>query len=425
MGNNMQGIRFIHCADLHIDSPFKGLSEIHQDLRDLLYQSTFESFNNIIELAIKETVDCVLISGDIYDGADKSLQAQIRFRNGLKQLSDTGIPSFVVYGNHDPLDSWSATLEWPPNVFIFGGNEVECFPLKQNSRIVAYIYGISFSTRDISDNLALKFEPKKDNVPAIGLLHTNVGENTGHEPYAPATVEELLASGIDYWALGHVHQHKILGDSNPTIVYPGNSQARNPRETGAKGCCLVELYPNGDSEIKFVSTDVVRYKSDELNISDCSNIDDVMNSIKTKCQEISNQMDGRHTIIRMSLTGKSDLHSEFQKGDNINDLLTQIREFYEGRKPSIWLEKLTLNTQASYDLDTLSKGHDFIADIIALYKELESGENDNWREIQKAMEPLFSNWGGQKYLEKLSRGELLEIAKESMNWTIDKLVKSE
>jgi len=111
----MKSIKFIHCGDLHIDSPFKGISEIDPVLHDLLYRSTYESFNNIINLAIKEKVDCVLIAGDIYDSADKSLQAQLKFLEGLQRLSDDGIPSFVVHGNHDPLESWSATLEWPPD----------------------------------------------------------------------------------------------------------------------------------------------------------------------------------------------------------------------------------------------------------------------------------------------------------------------
>ena len=423
-GDAMREIRFIHCADLHIDSPFKGLSEIHPDLRNMLYQSTFESFNNIVELAIEKAVDCVLISGDIYDCTDKSLQAQIRFRNGLQRLSDAGIHSFVVYGNHDPLDSWSATLKWPDNVTIFGGDKVERCALTKGGEPIAQIYGISFQKKDIRDNLALQFERQDDDVPAIALLHTNVGENTGHEPYAPATVKELSSSAMDYWALGHVHKHEILKSANPAIVYPGNSQARNPRETGAKGCCLVTLYPNRACDVEFVATDVVRYRSDSLDISDCSDADDVMNSIKRRCQEISDEMEDRHAIIRLSLTGRSDLHPELQRGDNVRDVLAEVRNFYEGKEPWIWLEKLTLNTQGSYALEALRRGNEFIADIIALFDELENEESNHWKEIQEVLKAPFATWQGQRYLEKLSKEELSELATESRNWLLDRLITS-
>lgn len=422
----MKTVRLLHCADLHIDSPFRGLSEVHQDLWDILYQATYQSFNNIVELAIKEAVDCVLVSGDIYDGADKSLQAQIKFRNGLQCLSEAGIPSFVIYGNHDPLDSWSASLEWPDNVRIFSGAEVEHFPLEKDGEVLAHIYGISFSKRDVYDNLALKFEKvEEDGVFSIGLLHTNIGENTGHEPYAPCSIEDLSSKGMDYWALGHIHNHKILKDSNPTIVYSGNSQARNPRETGEKGCCLVTLYPNGEAEIQFRVTDVVRYNSTSLDISDCANLDEVISAVRDRCEEISGEMNGRHAIIRLSLTGRSVLHQELQKGNNINDLLEQVREYFENGDPWIWIETLNLKTVGTYEIDRLRKGIDFVADIISLYDELENDENEYIGNIKTALEPLFTTWQGQKYLDEISDEELKEISVEARNWILDKLVRDE
>jgi len=421
----MREVRFIHCADLHIASPFKGLSEeMPQEFKDILRQSTFRSFGNIVELAIKKAVDCILVSGDIYDAADKNLQAQIRFRDGLRELSDAGIHGYVIHGNHDPLDSWSATLKWADKVKIFGGDKVERCVLEKSGQPIAQIYGISFPKRDINDNLALQFERQDDDIPAIAVLHTNVGMNTGHEPYSPATIEELVSKGMDYWALGHVHKYEILKTANPAIVYPGNSQARNPRETGAKGCCLVTLYPNGDSDVEFISTDVLRYRSDNLDISDCSDVDDVMNLIKERCQEISDDMEGRHAIIRISLTGRTDLHPELQRGDNVREVLTEVREFYEGREPWIWLEKLTLNTQGSYDLEVLRRGNEFIADIIALFDELENEESDHWTEIQEVLKAPFATWQGQRYLEGLGKEELLALATESRNWLLDRLITS-
>ena len=421
----MKPVRFIHCADLHIDSPFKGISEIHPDLGESLYQSPYQSFNNIVDLAIREKVDCVLISGDIYDSADKSLRAQLKFRDGLNRLSNKGISTFIVCGNHDPLNGWSATLEWPEDVFMLSGDGVECVPLQKNGEVIAQIYGISFAKRDIYENLALKFPRVDENVPCIGLLHTNIGTNTGHIPYSPCTIEDLSTRGMDYWALGHIHVHTILKTSNPAIVYSGCSQSRHPGEIGEKGCCLVTLESGTAPDIQFIPTDIIRHKSDVIDIANCITIDDVISSIEKKCEEIVTNMGERHAIIRLSLIGRTDLHTELHKGNIVGDILERVREDFEGRTPWIWLEKLILTTAGTYDLETLRRGNDFIADIISIYDELEDAESESWQEIQGTLAILFSNWQGKNYIEELSKEELLELAREARGLTLDKLIVTE
>ncbi len=421
----MRPIRFIHCADLHIDSPFKGLSVVHPDLKQIICQSTYLSFSHIVERAIKEEVDCVLISGDIYNSADKSLQAQIKFRNGLQRLSDAGIQIFIVYGNHDPMDSWSASLIWPDKVTIFDGDRVGHYPLIKEGEIIANIYGISFPTRDIYANLVLRFKHQKDGLPAIGLLHSNVGKNTGHKPYAPASIEDLSSAGMDYWALGHVHKHIILKEGNPAIVYPGNSQAINAAEEGAKGCCLVTLYPGGECDTEFVPTDVFRYKSASLDISGIPGLDALINSIKERCEKILDEMDGRHAIIRLSLTGRTGLHKELQRGNNIDELLEEVRRSFEGGEPWIWLERLILKTAGNYDMEILRQGGNFISDLVCLYDELAEAGSKHWEDILKARESLFSNWQGARYLEELSREELLKLIEDARNCTLDSIIRDD
>ncbi|MCD6568156.1 MAG: DNA repair exonuclease [Dehalococcoidia bacterium] len=421
----MKSIRFVHCADLHIDSPFQGISAIDPGLGKMLRHSTYQAFNNIVDLAIREKVDCVLISGDIYDSADKSLRAQLKFRDGLNRLSNEGISTFIVCGNHDPLNGWSATLEWPKNVFPFPGDRVQCWPLQRNGEIIAQIYGISFTKGDISENLALKFPRVDESVPCIGLLHTNIGANTGHMPYSPCTVEDLSTRGMDYWALGHIHAHTILKTSNPAIVYPGCSQSRHPGESGEKGCCLVALESGTDPDIQFIPTDIIRHKSDVMDITNYITIDDVISSIEKKCEEIVTDMGERHAIIRLSLIGRTDLHTELHRGNIVGDILERVREDFEGRTPWIWLEKLTLSTTGTYDLETLRSGNDFIADIISIYDELEDAESESWQEIQGTLAILFSNWQGKNYIEELSKEKLLELARQARGLTLDKLMGTE
>jgi len=421
----MTGIRFIHCSDLHIDSPLKRISAIDSATGALLQEATYQSFNNIINLAITERVDCVLISGDIYDSANKSLRAQLRFRDGLVRLSNEGIPAHVVHGNHDPLNSWSSKLNWPSNVFIFPGDRVECFPLIKNKEVVAQICGISFAKRDIYDNLALRFPSNREHVPRIGLLHTNAGANTGHEPYAPCTIADLSATGVDYWALGHVHLHSILKSSSPAIVYPGCTQSTHPGETGEKGCCLVELEPSGEANIRFVPTDSVRFKSDSLDISTCSSIDDVISGIIRRGEEILAAMSNRHVVLRLSLVGRSELHSELIRGNTVDELEERVRGHFEGRVPYLWLERLALNTAGTYDLQVLRKGDDFIADIISISDRLEDPQGEYWQAIQDRLSILFSSWQGQKYLNKISQSDLMALAEGARNSILDRLIGAE
>jgi len=419
----MRPVRFIHCADLHLGTPFKGIAELNPDLGDMLYQSTYMAFDNIVALAVKEKVDCVLIAGDVYDSEDKSLQAQLRFRNGLSQLSDAGIRTLVAYGNHDPLDGWSATLKWPVGAFAFPCDKVECISLQERDETLAVVYGISFAKRDIKENLSLRFPHTEEGVPRIGLLHANVGTNTGHKPYAPCSIGDLASTNMDYWALGHVHQGRVLRPSNPAIAYSGCSQSRSPQEPGPKGCYLVTLEFGVDPVIEFVPTDIVRYVSDSIDISTCLYLDEVIESIADKCAEISDESDGRSLIIRLSLRGRTVLHSQLQRANSISDMLGNIREQLVTKGPCIWLDRLSLDTAGTYDLDSLRQGNDFIADIVSVFDELENPESQYWQELRGVFETLFDKWQGHGYLEELPHETLASLAGGAKDRMLDMLLK--
>jgi DNA repair protein SbcD/Mre11 len=418
----MSTIKFIHCADLHIDSPFKGISEVNEELRDILYNSTFQSFKNIVDLAIENQVHAMLIAGDIYDGADKSLKAQLRFREELTRLSDKGIPSFIVAGNHDPLDSWSASIEWPEGVHFFGGEKVEKYPLTIEGDAVAEIYGISFPKQNVTDNLALQFDRENDKIPAIAILHTNIGENTGHKSYAPATIEDLKSRKMDYWALGHVHTQKMLNENQPVILYPGNTQARNPREPGSKGCTMVTMEKDGSCQLTHHATDVVRYKSVIVDVSSTGTIDEVIETIKTECNTVSSEMDGRHVIVRIALQGRTSVNEELRKGNNLLDILESTREYFSGSTPVIWLEKIGLDTAGAYDIETLRQGKDFIADIISLYDDSASLDAERINDIREFIKPVTETWAGSKHLEIFTEEEIAKLIEKARDWTLDQMV---
>lgn len=418
-------VRFLHCADLHIDTPFRGLAETPPGLRDLLGQATYRSFCNIVELAIQEQVDCVLVAGDAYDSADRSLHAQLRFAHGLQRLSDAGIPSFVVHGNRDPLDSRSAALEYPANTCVFEADAVQCFPVVKNGEPIAEVYGISFPTRKVNDNLASGFRRAHPDLPAIGLLHASVDGAPGHETCAACSSQDLQTAQLDYWALGHVHAHAVLRPADPAIVYPGSPQATALGETGQKGCCLVTLEPGADPDVRFVPTDLVRFESGTVDVSDCLAPDEAVARVRAKCQEISSGLDGRHAVLALSLTGETDLRAGLHPGADVDGLLGRVREHLDGDEPWIWLERLDLNTQAAYDPQTLGEAKHLVADIASVYHELQDHETPCWQDIGANLGPLFSDWPGQRYLEALSQEDLLELASAARDRTLAGIVGSQ
>ena len=244
-------LRFVHAADLHLDSPFTGIrATAPENVAQALYSATFDSYKNIVDLCISERADALLVAGDIYDGADRSLRAQRAFIDGLRSLDSAGIRSFVCHGNHDPLDGWEARLDYPTGCHRFSA-DFQAIPVFTDEPGRALVYGISYPTRDVYENLVSRLGRVDERAFTIGLLHANVGGNADHALYAPCSLDDLARSGIDYWALGHVHTRQILRDRAPTVVYPGNSQGRHPNEAGARGVYLVEVDADGNISLDF------------------------------------------------------------------------------------------------------------------------------------------------------------------------------
>ena len=417
----MTTFRFIHCSDLHIDSPFKGLASQMPSLAERLRESTFQAFNNIVKLALEEKVDAVLIAGDIFDGEDRSLQAQLKFHRGLLELSQAGIPAFIVHGNHDPSNSWSHTLDWPEHTTIFPGNKVERHPVIKNGKTQAWIYGISYPQKEVNENLASRFKKDQEQGFAIGLLHANVGQQSGHDNYAPCSVQDLISKDFDYWALGHVHEFKVLRENNPCIVYSGNTQARHLKETGPKGCCLVTLNSNAPANIRFVPTDVVSYRSAKVDVGGVSSINEVLKTVQSQVEELAKEsLTHEGLVVRLVLTGRTPIHNELQNPGASKTLAEEINAFFEGHSPWIIVD-LSIQTYGTYDLESLKEGKDFIADLLNLYEE----DKELNHKVRDAMKPVFESWAGRKYFDDFSDEDIQAITLKARNLALDQLVNRE
>ena len=415
----MSSFRFIHCSDLHIDSPFKGFSAIHPEWALRLREAPLQSFLNIVDLAVREQVDAVIIAGDVFDGEDKSLQAQFKFRRGLQTLSDHGIPAFIAHGNHDPLNTWSTTLQWPEGVTVFPGSGVQSVPIVKEGQTLAHIYGTSFPERDVFDNLTLQFERQQDSGFAVAVLHANVGGHPDHDPYAPCAVDDLVARGMDYWALGHIHTAR--GDAGRPSGDRVLRQFAGPALQGirSRGCCLVTLNEGALPDVRFVATDTVRFIESAVDVSSCASLDAVVEEIVRQCQTLLDQAEGRSLVVRQTLIGRTEVHTLLRKGGTLESLREEVLQGFSDRESGLWLE-FRLQTRGAYDIDALKQGKDFIADLIALYDDRTApGTLPESRESLKA---LFRSWEGGYLLSELTDDELREILFQARNLTLDMLV---
>jgi exonuclease SbcD len=406
----MPNFSFVHTADLHLDSPFAALNVDNPDLARILHSATFEAFDRVIKLCLEEQVDFLLVAGDVYDGADRSLRAQVKFRDGLKRLDEAGIRSFVVHGNHDPLDGWSSTLEWPSRVHVFG-DHVEAVEVKRDGSLLACIQGISYPKRDERRNLSPLFH-RTGSAFQIALLHANVGSDTGHEPYAPCTLEDLLKSEMDYWGLGHVHSKRVLSGHLPFVVYPGNTQGRNIKETGEKGCYLVRVRDDKEVEMDFHATDVVRWTRYELSIHDLQTEQDLINALDHACVGISEKASERPSIARITLSGRSPLFKFLKAPNTVSDLLEILHERAPSYSPPVWVEQILLSVGPDIDPMARMKERDFLGDLIRYSREL-MGEKDLGALLREDLAPLFESARIHRYLDSPGDRQLRGLLEEA------------
>ena len=357
-------IRFVHAADLHLDSPFTGLkASAPENVADRLYKATFDAYENIIDLCIAEEVDALLVAGDVYDGADRSLRAQLRFIEGLKRLDTEGIRSFVCHGNHDPLDGWQARLDYPPSCHRFGP-DWEAAPVFEDAPERVVVHGISYPKREVTENLARRLGKVDPGPFSIGLVHANVNNDTGHAAYAPCSLVDLARSGVDYWALGHVHARQELSKREPTVVYPGNPQGRHPNETGNRGVYLVEVDDGGNVRLEFRAMDAVRWESLRIDIGKSATEQELLDALHEGVQGLLDGADGRSLVVRIVLTGRGELNRSLRRPNTIEHLVESINGEWVERSPFVWCGRIEDASASPFDREARLKGSDFLAEVL-------------------------------------------------------------
>ena len=335
-------MKFIHTADLHLDSPLRGLSSYADAPAERLRTATRDAFQNLVTQAIEEQVDFMVIAGDVYDGDWKDFNTGLFFIRQMGRLRHAGIPVYLLYGNHDADSEMTRGLELPDNVHVFSSRKAETFRI--DSRKVA-LHGRSFKVAATTENLLPGYPEPVAGWLNIGVLHTALEGNAEHARYAPCSVAELQAKGYQYWALGHVHEHWVQrGDV--TMAYPGNLQGRHIRELGARGALLVTAEEGEVTEVERLEVDVLRWHALELDVSAAPDLRSAVRMVGQAMEQVLESTPADLPLaMRVVFKGRSSVHAELiaDEGQLRQEVIAQAVALDADR---IWVEKVRVATEA-------------------------------------------------------------------------------
>ena len=329
---------FLHAADIHLDSPLRGLEGYADAPVEQLRQATRRAFDNLIDLAIEERVAFVLLAGDLYDGEWKDYNTGLFFIDRISRLRKENIRVFLASGNHDAASQITKSLRLPDNVYLFPTIKPETIPIET---LGVAVHGQGYHTRGLTENLARNFPQALPHYLNIGLLHTSLTGRQGHEPYAPCSLDDLRAKGYDYWALGHVHKREEV-EQSPWIVFPGNIQGRHIHEAGAKGATLVRVEEGRISAVEHRELDVLRWSLCRVDLSACATVDLAIDAVRQGMKSQQAGAAGRPLALRLQLVGESPIHAELHRQSA--SLTEEFRSIAVGLG-EMWLEKVLLATQ--------------------------------------------------------------------------------
>lgn len=364
---------FLHAADLHLGSQLKNLGDrVSPEIADAARNEVRRVFDDLVDTAISRAVEFVVLAGDVYDRAESDPGAMQRVNRGLRRLDDHGIRVFMVHGNHDPLaGAHLVARDRPGNIHVFPSGEVTTVPVELRNGVTATVAGVSFAKTAETENLARRFASVGGR-PLIGVLHANVAGNGAHDNYAPCSVEDLVESPVNYWALGHIHDRRIEQTARGWWAYPGNLQGRSAKATecGPKGALIVGIDDAGSVlRPEFVALDRVRFHRLLVDTSSCGTAEQVWDEVD---ERIRADVEGAGSIIhlfRVELVGATGAHTELARP--LGELFQDLSDHVEGSLRNGAITKLVNSTARPVDPAHLRSRETVLAASLAVLDGLE------------------------------------------------------
>jgi DNA repair protein SbcD/Mre11 len=328
--------RFVHTADIHLDSPLRSLSLRNPELAGLIGDATRQALVSIIDLCLDEQVDALVVAGDLYDGDQTSMKTARFLAAQMERLHQAGIAVFKIRGNHDALSKITQELILPPSVKVFGGR-AEAIELRRNGLTIA-MHGLSFSKPHAPESLLPKYKPPVADAVNIGIMHTSLAGAPGHDAYAPCNVADLHASGFAYWALGHIHQrtdHK----GGATVIMPGMPQGRDINEAGEKTVSLVTVGDDRGVHVEERLTSIAEFRRIGVDLTGIAEWRDAVDAIEKALRSDRQSTRSPHLVARLRVTGATPLAWQLRRDA---DLLQEEANHRAEQLGHTWIEKLEL-----------------------------------------------------------------------------------
>ncbi len=373
--------KFIHTADIHLDSPLLSLALRDPDAAELVANATRQSFEAIIDLCLTEKVDALLIAGDLYDGGHHSMKTAGFLTNQLHRLDRAGIAVFIIRGNHDAISKITRQLQLPDNVHVFGPRHET---VKLDEKNIA-IHGVSFAKPDSPESLLPGFAAPVANAVNIGMLHTSLSGAVGHDDYAPCSLADLKAQGYDYWALGHIHRRDVHAEAPNFVVMPGIPQGRHINEAGAKSITLVRVDDNGSLSIEERFTSLAQFEKIEINIGGLEDWAAMVAAGENALISMHQNVRVEAVIARIRFVGESGMAAQLRRDQDL--MLEEMRAVGQ-RIGAIMIESIGCDVDAPL-LEMKSAALDPVNELRAILAgdgKINTAAEDQIRESLKALQ---------------------------------------
>ena len=379
--------RFVHTADLHLDSPLRSLALRDPDLAALIGDATRQAFSNLVDLCIDEEAEALMIAGDLYDGDQTSMKTALFLADGLRRLDEAGVRVFIVRGNHDAESRITRELALPGGAKAFRGRSEVVTLGRPDGALPVAVHGTSFGKPHAPESLVPKFGPPVPGAFNIGLLHTSLGGAPGHDPYAPCSVADLAETGFDYWCLGHVHKRAIHSE-NPHAVMPGMPQGRHIGEAGPKSVTVVRVADDGSVACEERAVSVAQFERVTVDLAGVADWREMTERLGARLERARAGVRADHLVARLELTGGTPLNWRLRREEELVD--TEARHC-AGAAGKTWIEKVELATGdlagARADAGAVAELAGTMSGSVSRSEEFRAQANGIMEEIERALPP--------------------------------------